>query len=300
MSGPVVLAALAALSPDPIEALRTMLQADFMRAAFLVGTVTALAAGLAGYFVVLRRVAFAGDALSHFAFTGSLGALVAGLNPLLGLFGTTALAGLGMGMLGQRARGRDVAIGTTLAWVLGLGVLFLSLHTARGSGANSTVGVNILFGSILGLTEPQVRLSVAVGLAMILVLLAIARPLLFASLDPDVAAARGVPVRGLGAGFLLLMGITVAEAVPAVGALLVFALLVTPAAIAQRLVARPYAALAVSGALALAFTWLGLILAFFLPLPVSSVISTLAFSAYVAVLVAQRRTAPTRRLAPIR
>jgi len=276
------------LSPNLVDDVRAMLQYDFMRSAFLAGTVTALVAGLVGYFVVLRHLAFAGDALSHVAFAGSLGAMVVGVNPLLGLFGLTALVGLGMGALGDRARMRDVTTGTILAWMLGLGVLFLSLYTSRSSGSNSTVGVNVLFGSIFGLTEFQVQIAIVAGAAAIAALLAIARPLLFASLDPDVAASRGVPVRALSAGFLGLVGLSVAEAVPAVGALMVFALLVTPAAIAHRLVVRPFVALAVSAVLALAFTWTGLAIGFYLPVPVTFLISALTFVAYAVVVAWQR------------
>ena len=260
----------------------------FMRSAFLVGTVVAATAGLVGYFVVLRGQTFAGDALSHVAFTGALGAAVLGAAPVLGLFGLTGAAGLSMAALGQRERARDEAVGTVLAWLLGVGALFLSVYTNVGSARNSVMGVSVLFGSIFSLQSSQVPLVVVVGLVTAIILLAMARPLLFASLDPAVAAACGVPVRFLGLAFLLLLAVTVGEAVQVVGALLIFALLVTPAAIAQRLVARPYAALALSAALAIAFTWVGLILAVFLPLPVSSVISSLAFLAYLAVRVGRR------------
>jgi len=288
--GSPLLSTLIPFSPNLVADAQTMLQLDFMRSAFVAGTVTAVVAGLVGYFVVLRHLAFAGDALSHVAFAGSLGALVAGLNPLLGLFGLTALAGLGMGVLGTRARARDEAVGTLLAWVLGLGVLFLSLITSRSSASNGTIGVNVLFGSIFGLSVPQVHMSVLAAVVAIPLVLALARPLLFASIDPDVAAARGVPVRALGVGFLVLVGIAVAEAVPALGALMVFALLITPAAIAQRLERRPFRALFLAAAISVLFTWVGLTVAFYLPLPVSFVISALAFVGYVGVVVWQAGT----------
>ena len=281
-------AAIAPFSLNLLQDVGAMLQVDFMRQALLAGTVLAVAAGLVGYFVVLRHLAFAGDALSHVAFTGALGAAVVGLNPLVGLFGVTTLVAIGMGALGERARGRDVAIGTVLAWVLGLGALFVSIYTARASAANSTFGVTVLFGSIFGLRAQQTRLVVLIGAGAIVALLLIARTLLFASIDPEVAAVRGVPVRGLNLVFLVLLAITVGEAVQAVGALLIFALLVTPAAIAQRLLTRPFAALLLSALLAVAFTWIGLTIGFYTPYPVSFLISGLAFVTYVAVIAWQR------------
>ncbi len=259
----------------------------FMRDALAAGAVMAIVAGMAGYFVILRRLVFAGDALAHIGFAGALGAAVAGLDPLVGLFGVTGAAALGMAALGERLRARDVAIGTVLAWMLGLGVWFLSIYTSQGSG-DGALAVNILFGTILGIGPAQARIATIIGALGLVALLALARPLLFATIMPDVAQARGLPVRVLGAAFLLLMAITVAEAVQVVGVLLLITLLVTPAAIAQRLVARPYAALVLAGALALGFTWAGLLLAFYIPLPVSFFISALACGAYIAVLLATR------------
>ena len=284
----ILLSVIPPFSPNLLADVQEMLRHDFMRYAFLAGTFIALVAGVVSYFIVLRRQVFAGDALSHVAFAGALGAAVLGINLLLGLFGTTAAVALLIGGLGERARARDVAIGTVLAWVLGLGALFLSIYTSTASGANGSIGVNILFGTILGLTAQQATLAAWVGAGALALLLLIARPLLFASLDPEVAAARGVPVRALGLGFLVLVGVTVAEAVQAVGVLLIFSLLVAPGAIAQRLVARPYAALALSAGLALAFAWVGLTVAFYTPYPVSFLISALAFFSYLLVVLGQQ------------
>lgn len=274
-----------------VQDLADLTRYEFMRTAFLAGGVEAVVSGMVGYFVVLRRLTFAGDALAHVAFAGALAAAVLGLPPLVGLLGLTLLAAVGIGALGERARARDVAVGTVLAWVLGVGVLFLSLYSAHASAGNASAGINVLFGSIFGIQPDAARVAVLLGAGCLLVLLAIARPLLFASLDPLVAAVRGVPVRWLGVVFLLVLGLTVAEAVQAVGSLLVFALLVTPAAIALRLTARPYRALALAGALALLFTWLGLVIAFYQPIPASFAISALAFISYVALLLWQRRPA---------
>ena len=177
-----------------------------------------------------------------------------------------------------------MAVGIVLAWVLGLGVLFLSLFTAHISGTTGFSGVTVLFGYILSISTAQVRLILGVSSGIVLVVLAIVRPLLFASLDPDVAAARGVPVRLLGLVFMAILAVTVAEAVQAVGALLVFALLLLPAAIAHRLTTRPYLGLGMSSLLAVLGTWLGLAIAFYSSLPSSVCISLLCFVAYVAVM----------------
>ncbi len=277
-----------------IADVQQMLRFDFMRNAFLAGTLIALTAGLVGYFVLLRHLTFAGDALSHVGFAGAMAAVFAGLSPYVGLFGATILVAVGMERFGGAralARSRDVAIGTVLAWVLGLGALFLGLYIANpGATANSNVavGVGILFGSIFGVSVHDAQIIALVALGTCLALLTIARPLLFASIDPEVAEARGVPLRTFNALFMVLLGLTVAEAVPAVGALLVFALLVTPAAAARQLVRRPYHALALSAALAVLVTWIGLTLAFYLPYPVSFDITASGFLVYLAALAWRR------------
>lgn len=269
--------------------IQAMLQYDFMRQALLAGTVLSIVAGLVGYFVVLRHLAFAGESLSDVAFTGALGGAAFGINPLTGLLVATITVALAMGAFGERLRGRDVAIGTVLAWVLGLGVLFLSLFTAHVSGTGTGFsGVTVLFGNILGISTGQ-TISIAIISGLVVVgLLFIARPLLFASLDPDVAAARGVPVRALGLGFMVLLAVTVSEATLAVGALLVFALLLLPAAIAHQVTSRPYTALALSAGLAVILTWLGIAIGFYTGYPSSVCISLLAFASYVVVVGSSR------------
>ena len=173
---------------------------EFMRNALVVGTFVGLACGLVGYFVVLRAQVFAGDALSHVAFTGAVAAAALGFDIRAGLFIATILGGLLMGVLGDRARADDVVIGSLFAWTLGLGVLFLSIFTTKSSAGNGTAGVRVLFGSIFGLSTADVRTSVVLAVLASVLLLVIARPLLFSSLDPAVAAAQGVPVRALGLG----------------------------------------------------------------------------------------------------
>jgi zinc/manganese transport system permease protein len=265
-----------------------MLALDFMRNAFLAGGCIALASGLVGYFVVLRNQVFTTDALGHVAFTGGLGGLLIGLDLLIGVFGSCIAVALAIGTLGGRGRGRDVAIGTVFAWVLGVGVLFLSLYTSSLSGRAGIVGISVLFGSIFGLQPAQTLVASLAGLATSGVLLVIARPLLFVSLDPEVAVSRGVPVRAMTAIFLILVAITVAEAVQAVGALLVFGLMVTPAAIAQNLTSRPYLALGLSAGLAAAVVWIGLTLAFYISYPASFFITALAFAGYLVSLFVTR------------
>ncbi|BCL78170.1 ABC transporter permease [Ktedonobacteria bacterium brp13] len=268
-----------------VHDVQSMLLYGFMRQAFLAGTILSVIAGLVGYFVVLRHQAFAGESLSDVTFTGALGGAVFGFNPFLSLLVTTVLVALGMGGFGERLKGRDVAIGTVLSWVLGLGVLFLSLFTTSVSGTGTGFsGVTVLFGNILGITSDQLSTIIIISGLVVLALICIGRPLLFASLDPDVAAARGIPVRALGLIFMVLLALTVSEATMAVGALLVFALLLLPAAIAHQTTSRPSTAIILSALLAVLITWLGITIGFYSGLPSSVCISLLAFVAYIVVV----------------
>ena len=167
-----------------------------------------------------------------------------------------------MGALGPRGRADDVVIGTVFTWVLGLGVLFESLFATSSSAGNGAATVNVLFGSILGLSGAQAALAAAVGLGACVAVLAVGRPLLFASIDEAVAAARGVRVRALGIGFLVLVGITAAEASQAVGALLLVGLVAAPAGAAQRLTDRPWRGLVLAAALAVFAVWSGLTISY--------------------------------------
>ena len=256
---------------------------EFMRNAFLAGTFVALACGLVGYFLVLRAEVFAGDALSHVAFTGALAAAAAGVDLRVGLFAATVLVALAMGAAGSRARADDAVIGSFFAWVLGLGVLFLSIFTTSSSTGNGTAGVRVLFGSIFGLSISEARLAAFLGALAVAAVLAIARPLLFASLDGEVARAQGVRVGVLGLVFLGVTGVVAAEATQAVGALLLLGLVSAPAGAAHRLSANPYAGLALSAAFALLATWGGLTFSYLVPsVPPSSMIVSLAFAIYVA------------------
>ena len=262
---------------------------EFMRHALIAGSFIGLGCGLVGYFVVLRAQVFAGDALGHVAFTGALGAAVLGFDLRAGLFTATVLGGIAIGLLGDRARADDVVIGSFFAWALGLGVLFLSIFTTKSSAGNGTAGVRVLFGSIFGLSTDDVRTSVALALAASVLLLAIARPLLFATLDEAVAAARGVPVRALGLGFLALVGLVAAQASQAVGALLLLGLLAAPAGAAHRLTANPFRGLLLSAVLALGSVWLGLTLSYVFPtLPPSSMVIAVAVGVYVLAVIGAR------------
>jgi zinc/manganese transport system permease protein len=260
-----------------------MLAHEFMRNAYLTGTFVALACGLVGYFLVLRGQVFAGDALSHVAFTGALAAAAAGVDIRLGLFAATVAVAAGLGLLGQRARPDDVVIGSVFAWVLGLGVLFLSIFINGSSGSDGTAAVRVLFGSILGLSAGEARMAVAIGLLAILGLLAIARPLLFSSLDPEVAISQGLPVRAVGIAFLVLLALVAAEATQAVGALLLLGLLAAPGGAARLLTDRPWRGLAISAGLALASMWGGLALSYAVPsLPASFAVIALATAFFLA------------------
>ena len=273
-----------------------MLQHPFLRYALLAGTAIAIASGLAGYFVVLRSQVFSGDALSHVAFTGALAALAAGVGLLVGLYLACIVVALAMAALGARGWADDTAIGSVFAWILGLGALFLTIYTSSSSGVDATSGVNVLFGSIFGLSSSQAMTDALIALGVAVAVVAIGRPMLLASIDEAVASARGVPVRLLGYVFLGLVGVTAAAATQAVGALLLLGLLATPAGAAQRLTARPFLAMWLSAGIAVVAIWGGLSLAYAAPrLPPSFGILAVATSCY---LLAFAATAGHRR--PVR
>jgi zinc/manganese transport system permease protein len=265
-------------SINPWIDLQQMLQYQFMQHAFEAGTVVAILGGIVGYFVVLRRSSFAAHALSHIGFSGAAAAVLIGVNPVYGLLLFTSVGGLGIAALGRRAANRDAEIGIVLAFMLGLGVLFLSLYTGYATEAYS-----ILFGEILGISFNNVLLTLVAGVIILVLISLVYRPLLFASLDEDVAEAKGMPVVLLGIIFMLLVAVATSFAVQVVGVLLIFSLMVTPAATAQRLAKRPGRVIIISVVIALIATWLGLFIAFFEPYPVSFFITTIAFVFYLFV-----------------
>jgi zinc/manganese transport system permease protein len=269
-----------------VQDLQDILAFEFMQNAFLAGTIVAIMAGVVGYFVVLRRLAFATEALSHGGFAGATGAVVIGQDAFLGLLAFTSCAGVLMGVLGDKLRGRDVAIGATLAFSLALGSLFLTLSTKLAGQA-----VNILFGNILAISPADVRFVVAFAALTLVAVGALYRPLLFASVDPEIAEARGLPVRALSVAFMIVLGCAVATAVQIVGVLLIFALLILPAAAAQQLTARPAYAIGLAVSIAVLCVWAGLALGFYLPYPPSFFITTVTF----LVFLGTRRLTPGRR-----
>jgi zinc/manganese transport system permease protein len=262
----------------------TMLEYDFMRSAFAAGLVVALVAGAVGYFLVLRQLAFAGHALSHVGFAGATGAFLLGLTPFWGLLALTLAAGAAMGLIGERLRGRDIAVGVILSLSLGLGVLFLHLYTAYAAEATA-----LLFGNVLAVSDENLRSLAALAVLSLLGLAAISRPLIFATLEPELAEAKGLSLRLVSVLFLLIVGIAVAEAAQVVGVLLVFALMVSPAATAQRLTTRLKTGVALAVLLALAETWAGIVLAYVTDAPPTFWITLLSSCAYLLALLAPQR-----------
>ncbi len=293
------LRAVAMTAAGTLTELSRMFDHPFLRAAFIAGTCIALAAGLVGYVVVLRGQVFSGDALSHVAFTGALAALAFGVDLRLGLYGGCVAFAVLMAALGRRASADDTVVGSVFAWILGLGALFLSIFTTAQSGtgaAGGDAGVNVLFGSILGLSTGQALADGAVALAVVAVFTAIGRPLVFASLDEAVATARGVPVRLVGYAFFILLGVTVGVATQAVGALLLLGLLAAPAGASQRISPRPFVALWLSAGVAVFSMWAGLTLAYLAPrMPPSFGILAVATGVYLAVVAVTRVLAVVSR-----
>ena len=263
-----------------MNSLRELFGYPFMVNALLAGTIVAVVSASMGWFMVLRRQTFAGHTLSIVGFPGAAGAILLGISPAFGYFGFCAVAALLIGAADPRAgtttyRQESALIGTVQAMALAGGFLFVSLYHGNLNGLTG-----LLFGSFLGITRGQVLTLLAVGAGALIVLAIIARPLLFASVDPEVAAAAGLPVRALSLGFLLLLGVAVAETAQITGALLVFALLVLPPATAQTISGRPAFGLGLSLTLAMGVTWAGLVAAYYTPYPTGAFITTFSFAAY--------------------
>ncbi len=252
-----------------------MLDYDFMRTAFAAAAVVAVVSGAVGYFLVLRGQTFAGHALAHVGFTGATGAFLLGIAPLWGLVLMTVAAGVGMGLMGERLAQRDVAIGLVLSLSLGFGLLFLHFYTAFATQATA-----LLFGNVLAVDEGTVWTLAALGIVSLGALAVISRPLLFASLQPELAEAKGVSLRLYSVLFLAIVALATAECAQIVGVLLVFSLMVGPAATAQRLTSRVGTGILLSVALALAEAWLGIALAFETDWPSSFWITALSAGAY--------------------
>jgi zinc/manganese transport system permease protein len=270
-----------------------VLRSPFMQHALIGGSMVAVAAGLLGYFVITRQNAFAAHALAHIGFPGATGAILVGAPVTLGLAVFCVGGGLLIGLFGRRVADREMATGTILALATALGVLFASL-----ASANASTTTSVLFGNLLAISQDQLLVYGAFTLAVVGTLAVLARPLVFASVDPAVAEARGVPVRALGLAFVVLLALTITMAVQVVGTLLLFALVVTPAATALRITARPTRVALIAVALALAAVWGGLVLSAMVNLPPSFFIVSLAVLAWVVVLavVGRRRHRPAEPL----
>ena len=253
-------------------------QYSFIQNAFLAGSLVAVVAAVIGYFLLMRGLTFAGHALSHIGFAGAAGAVLLGIDPVFGLLAFTVGASLGISLLGKEIRERDIVIGVIMTFTLSLGILFLSLYSGYAEQAYS-----ILFGTILGISQADVLITALFCTMTIGVILACFRPLLFSSFDPEVAQARGVPVRSLSTLFLVLVAVTVSISVQVVGILLIFTLLVGPAATATRLVRSPLGAIVLSVILGLCYTWFGIFFAANGTWPVSFYIAAISFGVYLPV-----------------
>ena len=264
----------------------------FMVNAFRAGTAVAITAAAIGWFMVLRRQTFAGHTIGVVGFPGASGAVWLGLSATLGFFTFCIVTALVIAALpegsGRGSNDESAAIGTVQSFALAAGFLFVSLYGGFLNGITS-----VLFGSFLAITDAQVFTLAAVAVAALAALAILRRPLLFASVDPDVASARGVPSRLLSVVFLVMLGAAVAEASQITGSLLVFALLVVPAATAQVLTARPGVSFLLAMVIGIGITWAGLACAYYSPYPVGFWTTTIAFGTYVT---ARVFTAPARRL----
>lgn len=260
-----------------------MLAYDFMLRAFAASGIVAIVAGAVGWFLVLRGQTFAGHALSHVGFAGATGAALFGIAPLWGVLAMTLVAGAAMGVLGERISGRDVAIGIVLSLALALGLLFLSLN--RSTPVQATA---ILFGNVLAVSPVMLLSLVLLGAGTLAALGVLSRPLLFASLQPELAEAKGVSLRLVGLLFLAIVALAVAQSVQIVGVLLVFALMVGPPAAAQFLTTRPLPGIVLSALLGVAAAWLGIATAYWTDWPTSFCIAALSALLYFAAMAIHR------------
>jgi len=271
-------------SLDLIFDLQQIFHYQFMQNAYEGGTLVAIVAGIVGYFVVLRRSSFAAHSLSHIGFAGAAGAAVFGVDPVYGLLLFSTLGGTSMAVLSPKAAPRDRSIGIVLAIMLAIGLLFLNLY----NGSNAELTYSILFGEILAISINDVQLTAVAAVGILAAIALVYRPLLFSSLDEEVAEAKGVPTSELGIVFMLLVAVATSIAVQVVGVLLVFSLMVIPASISLQLAKTPRKAMLISVGVALFATWLGLFIAFFTPYSVSFYITSIVFVLYLIVRFAKR------------
>ena len=256
-----------------------MFQYEFITNAFIASGIVAVVSGVTGYFLVMRGQTFAGHALSHIGFAGATGVGLIGLSPLWGLVGFTLMAGIGMGLMSERISNRDVAIGVVLALSLGFGLLFLHYYTSFASQATA-----LLFGNVLAVDRGMIAALGVLGAVVVVGLGVIMRPLIFATLQPELAEAKGVPMRFISTAFLAIVALAVAACAQIVGVLMVFTLMVGPGATAQRLTGGLWSGLAAAALLALAEAWLGIAIAFETDWPVSFCIAVLSAIGYFAAM----------------
>jgi zinc/manganese transport system permease protein len=267
-----------------------MFEYDFMRTAFVASGIAAVLAGTVGFFLVLRGQTFAGHALSHVGFTGATGAILFGLSPFAGLVGFTLVTGVAMGLFGEKLAQRDVAIGMMLSLALGLGLLFLHFYTSAATQAAA-----LLFGNVLGVDSSALLSLFVLAVVSLVGLALIGRPLLFASLQPELAEARGVPLRFVSSAFLAIVAVAVAECAQIVGVLLVFTLMVGPAAAAQNFSRRVGGGVLLAAGLALADAWCGLALAYYTDWPTSFWITALSGLVFLVSIAARSVASPVAR-----
>lgn len=234
---------------------------EAVHVALAVGTAVAIVAGVVGVFTVMRGQSFAGESLGDIGTTGGSAAALVGVGPLAGFVAVDVLAAAAMELVGvQRVRGRDLATGIVLGAAIGLAALFLYLDTTQGSGNGSTV--TILFGSIFAISSSTIPAVVILAALAVALIVALYRPLLLATVSPEMAAARGIPVRAVGALYLLALALATALAAITIGTILSTALLIGPAAAALRLTRRPLRAMLTAMTIGIAAVWIGIVLAY--------------------------------------
>jgi zinc/manganese transport system permease protein len=270
-----------------------MFQYEFMNNAFAAAGIVAVVSGVVGFFLVMRGQTFAGHALSHIGFAGATGAGLIGLAPLWGLVGFTLAAGIAMGALSDRISNRDVAIGVVLALALGFGLLFLHYYTSFATQATA-----LLFGNVFAVDREMIAVLGVLGAITLAALAAIMRPLIFATLQPELAEAKGVPLRFVSTAFLAIVALAVSECAQIVGVLMVFTLMVGPAAAAQRVTTGLWSGLVLAAALALGEAWLGIVIAYYTDWPVSFCIAVLSALGYFVCLAASSKRVVTLTAGP--
>jgi zinc/manganese transport system permease protein len=261
----------------------TLMKLNFMQNALLGGTIVAVATGLIGYFVILRHASFAAHSLAHIGLPGATGAILIGAPVTLGLFVFCTLGSLFIGVFNKKISERDIATGTILAFATGLGMFFANMTSSSTKPLQAA-----LFGNLLGIDPAQIKVFALMLAVVICVLLVIYRPLLFATINTEVAYAKGVKVQALSITFMVLLALVTTMSIQVVGTLLIFALLITPAASAIEITAKPYAAILLSVFFSLFSVWAGLFLSAMFPLPPSFIIVSLSTFIWLSIKIVLR------------